>query len=123
MHEIEIICKYHVVDRLCNFIGRSAGSLFEDGEQHKANEHTQVKQWPDAQYAPDIKIGNVNGSLEFFFFYEQERYEKTAQHKKEVHAHVPVGKKERNILERPGMRVSCIVEKSKISMVQEHRKE
>jgi hypothetical protein len=62
----------------------------------------------------------VNGPLEFFFLNKQEGYEESAQHKKEIHAHVAVLKKERHVFERAGMRSANIVEESKVSMVQEH---
>ena len=58
--------------------------------KREAYKNAQKEQRPDSKYAPHIKIANVNGAGQFFFFYEQVGDQKPAQHKKEIHTEIAI---------------------------------
>ena len=94
---------------------------FDERKNNEAYKHAQVKERPDSQDSAHVKIGDMNPSGIFFFFYQQIGNKKTAQDKEEVYAQVAILKEALNVVECIGTGVLDVVEKSHVRMVQEHQ--
>ena len=65
-------------------------TCFQKRENVKPEKHTQVKQWPDAQYSPDPEFPDINLLVHSFFFNQQEGDQKSAEYEEKVYAKVSV---------------------------------
>ena len=91
--EIEVVDEYEISPLLKFFNPGATGQVFEMRIYNQAKDNDEIKQWPDAKNASNVKIDNMYPACKSFFFDKQVSDEKAAQYKKEINTHLSILKK------------------------------